>query len=421
MTLSRMSPAYALFNRRPNPPQPPDDLAADPPASQEGTEDTAECPRPAPAAATSAPTVKQPPQKTAAADSRSAPAAQSSLQTDPSAAVRRANILCLTDVQHRPVEWLWHERLASGTLAMLSADVGAGKTWIALAIAAALSRGRAPFSGEPLQPCTILYATTETAASEVIRPRFAQLDGDPSRLLLLRGAVSAASGAGFSLRDTEVIADALEQTHARLLIVDPLHSFFGAGLNLSPSGETRPLLDQLALLAEKHRCCILLVRHLSKRGRGSVVSRGMGPLELSAAVRTEFLAGSSPDAPAQSALLHLKSNLGRLAPPLGYKIDERGVFAWTGPVRITPEELLSTRAPVAAQPQRRFAAEWLRQQLQSGSRSQYMIEVDAQRDGISIATLRRSKFDIGVISAKDGVSGPWYWSLPPADPMQKAI
>ena len=354
-------------------------------------------------------------------DSHCVPIAQSSLPIDPSAAVRRAHILCLTDVPHRPVEWLWQERLASGTLAMLSADVGAGKTWIALAIAAALSRGRAPFSGEPLQPCTILYATTETAASEVIRPRFAKLDGDPSRLLLLRGVVPAASGASFSLRDTEVIADALERTHARLLIVDPLHSFFGAGFNLRPSGETRPLLDQLALLAEKHRCCILLVRHLSKRGRGSVVSRGLGPVELSAAVRTEFLAGCSPDAPAQPALLHLKSNLGPLAPPLGYKIDEHGVFTWTGPVTLTPEELLAARATGAGQPQRRFAAEWLRQHLRSGGRSQYTIELAAQRDGISIATLRRSKFDIGVISAKDGVSGPWHWSLPPADQNQKAI
>jgi hypothetical protein len=40
---------------------------------------------------------------------------------------------------------------------------------------------------------------------------------------------------------------------------------------------------------------------------------------------------------------------------------------------------------------------------------------------VSIATLRRSKFDIGVISAKDGLSGPWYWSLPPADQNQEAI
>src|ERR1700677_1606198 len=70
------------------------------------------------------------------------------------------------------------------------------------------------------------------------------------------------------LRETEVIADALERAHARLLMVDPLHSFFGAGVNLRLSGETWPLLDRLALLAEKHRCCVLPVRHLSKRRRG---------------------------------------------------------------------------------------------------------------------------------------------------------
>ncbi len=79
MTLSRMSPAYALFNRRPNPPQPPDVLAADPPGSQEGAEDTAECPLPAPVAAASEPIVNRPPQKAAAADSQSAPAAQSQI------------------------------------------------------------------------------------------------------------------------------------------------------------------------------------------------------------------------------------------------------------------------------------------------------------------------------------------------------
>jgi hypothetical protein len=74
MTPNRQSPAYALFARRPTVPQPPDVLAADPPASQEapppsGTEDTAECPLPAPAvAAASAPIVKRPRQEAAKAD-----------------------------------------------------------------------------------------------------------------------------------------------------------------------------------------------------------------------------------------------------------------------------------------------------------------------------------------------------------------
>jgi len=75
MTPNRQSPAYALFARRPIVPQPPDVLAADPPASQEppppsGTKDTpaTECPLPAPAAAASAPIVKRPRQKAAKAD-----------------------------------------------------------------------------------------------------------------------------------------------------------------------------------------------------------------------------------------------------------------------------------------------------------------------------------------------------------------
>jgi hypothetical protein len=76
MTPNRQSPAYALFARRPIVPQPPDVLAADPPASQEplppsGTEDTpvTECPLPAPAVAAAwAPIVKRPRQKAAKAD-----------------------------------------------------------------------------------------------------------------------------------------------------------------------------------------------------------------------------------------------------------------------------------------------------------------------------------------------------------------
>jgi hypothetical protein len=78
-----------------------------------------------------------------------------SVQSAPTATRRHADIVCLSDIQPRPIEWLWQDRLASGTLAMLSGDPGAGKTWVALAIAAALSRGRAPFSSEALEPCTV--------------------------------------------------------------------------------------------------------------------------------------------------------------------------------------------------------------------------------------------------------------------------
>jgi putative DNA primase/helicase len=344
------------------------------------------------------------------------PESIASLQTPPpnSAAItdRQADLVCLSDIEDRPVDWLWQDRLASGTLSMLSGDPGSGKTWVALAIAAALSRGRVPSNPVPLTPDTrepdnILYASAGNEAAELVRPRFAKLDGDPGRLFLLRGVLSAGStqSTSLSLRDTPMLEDALERTRARLLIIDPLHSYLWA-VDRHRANESGRAFDNLARLSEKHRCCILLVRHLRKRGAGQA------SIELSSAIRTEFLAGSNPDAPTCPALVQVKSNLGPLAPSLGYTIDQTGGFSWTGTSKLSPEELMTDRPIAAGLPRRKLVAEWLRQNLIEGKRSQYSIEVAAERDGVCITTLRRAKFDLGVLSTKESVSGSWFWELP---------
>ena len=339
-----------------------------------------------------------------------APPAPSS---DPSAAAdRRADLVCLSDVEDRPTDWLWQDRLASGTVAMISGDPGSGKTWVALAIAAALSQGRAPsnparLTADAREPANILYASAGNEAASLVRPRFAKLDGDPARLFLFRGVLSAGSTQStfLSLHDTPMLEDALERTGARLLIIDPLHSYLCA-VDRHRANQSGRAFDTLAHLAERHGCCILLVRHLRKR------SGGQASIELSSAIRTEFLAGSNPDAPTLPALVQTKSNLGPLAPSLGYTIDQTGGFSWTGLSKLTPQELMTDRPIAAGLPTRKLVAEWLRQNLLEGQRKQYSIEADAHRDGVCITTLRRAKADLGVLSTKESVSGSWYWELP---------
>jgi AAA domain len=336
-----------------------------------------------------------------------APSPNATLATD-----RQADLVCLSAIEDHPINWLWQDRLASGTVAMISGVPGSGKTWVALAIAAALSRGRVPsnpvlLTADTRVPHNILYASAGNEASELVRPRFAKLEGDPARLFLLRGVLSAGSSqsTSLSLHDTPMLEDALERCRASLLIIDPLHSYLWA-VDRHRANQSGRAFDNLARLAEKHRCCILLVRHLRKR------SGGQASIELSSAIRTEFLAGSNPDAPTRPALVQIKSNLGPLAPSLGYAIDQKGGFSWTGPSKLSPQELMTDRPIAAGLPTRKLVAEWLRQNLLEGMRKQYSIEADAHRDGVCITTLRRAKADLGVVSVKESVSGSWYWELP---------
>jgi AAA domain len=342
------------------------------------------------------------------------PQTPSPLPSDAEATVTGTEIVYLADLQPQPVDWLWQHRARrrhAGDAfrgARIRKDLGSprhrGSTHARLR----------PVYRRELKPATVLCASAEHAAAQVIQPRFAGLRGEPARLIVLRKAVSASSmpSPESALRD---LHHALRKIQAQLVIFDPWNSLFGLEVDRDHAAQTHPHLESLARLAELHHCCILLIRHLIKPSVSRLARRGSAFLECAAALRTEFLVGSSPDAPIQTALLHVKSNLGPLAPPLDYRIGNDGKFHWTGLSNLTPQDLFAARPAGAGLPKRKFAAQWLRDHLQPGSQTQGSIEIAAERDGVCITTLRRAKFDIGVRSSKDGKSGVWWWTLPPPE------
>jgi hypothetical protein len=314
----------------------------------------------------------------------------------------KPNLVCLADVEARPVEWLWEPFIPLRMLSMISGDPGAGKSFVALSVAADLSRGKLR-DGRIVEPASTLYLTVENPTAEVIRPRFDLLGGDPKLLHLFSDTVS--------LADVAALEAAIIEIHARLVIVDPLQSYLGAGVDLHRSNETRPVMDGLARLAEKHGCAFLLLRHLSKQSGGKAIHRGLGSIDLTGAVRSEMLAGSLPDEPGTRALVHIKTNVGREGSTLGYSIGGAGRFAWTGESSLTAADLLA--AP-AGPGDRKLAeaSQWLTEKLKTGTLEQRDIREMAEQAGITYATLRRAKNALRVRPHKAEMRGHWMWSLP---------
>jgi hypothetical protein len=311
-------------------------------------------------------------------------------------------LLCLADVEARPVKWLWEPYIPARMLSMVSGDPGAGKSFIALSVSAELSRGRL-LDGRIVEPSNTLYLSVENPIAEQVRPRIDALGGDPARLFMIKTTIT--------LADLATLDTAIEKLKARLVVVDPIQSYLGAGVDLHRSNETRPIMDGLAGLAEKHGCAVLILRHLSKQNGGKAIQRGLGSIDLTGAVRSEMLVGSLPDDPDARAMVHIKSNVGRLGNSLGFAIDSGGHFAWTGESGLSASDLLA--APTGTGDNKLSEArEWLAELLGSGGREADEVGHLAKGAGISDATLRRAKSKLGVQARKAGYQGRWMWYLP---------
>jgi hypothetical protein len=323
-------------------------------------------------------------------------------------------LVCLADVAPRTVDWLWNPYLPMRMLTMISGDPDGGKSYITLSIAAKLTRGRS-LDGRRIRPGNVIYMTTENITAEVIRPRFDLLGGDAERLMVMSGALDTENGKelAISLSDVSILDNAIKSCKAKLVIVDPIQSFFGAGVDIHRSNETRPVLDGLARLAEKHNCVILLIRHLNKQSGGRAIHRGLGSIDLTGAARSEMLAGSLPDDPDTRAMVHIKCNVGPKGPSKGYKIYTKdGRFEWlAGPCSITAGQLLAAPSDHKTTREVDLVTAWLKDQLADGAMAVTKLRKESKSAGLSWATVRRAQGKLHIKPQKQG-KGPWTWALP---------
>jgi hypothetical protein len=328
---------------------------------------------------------------------------------------------CAADVQPEPVQWLWWPYIALGTICMLDGDPGIGKSLLMLQLAANVSRGH-PFPdqlGTPTlgagEPANVLILTREDSLSRTIRPRLDASGADVSRVFLSASWLDADDKEQvFTLKHLPLLAAELERLHPRLVVLDPIQSFFG-DIDMHRANQTRPLLDALAALAEKYNCAIVCIRHPAKPGEGigKALHRGLGSVDIIGAARTGLFIEGYPWDETRALMAQTKSNLG----PKGRThifSKKDGMFGWQAVTRLTAEDLAgSGRGPNPGA----FleALLWLEYRLEGGlGWSASDIEKEAEQLDISTGVLKRAKKALGVRSSKgQGKDDSWTWRLPP--------
>lgn len=190
----------------------------------------------------------------------------------------------ISDVARRPPpEWLVHELLPRSDLAMLYGQPGAGKSYIALDLAFAISTGE-KWGGLETQAGPVAWIAAEAAGSLRLRAAaYARQHG-----MELENADLWIVDSALSLMDTEdatALTQALVSKRPKLIIVDTLAAASG-GANENSGEDMNKVLDSCRLLHRETGATVLLVHHSGKdEGRGA---RGWSGIK--AAVQTELLA-----------------------------------------------------------------------------------------------------------------------------------
>ena len=248
-------------------------------------------------------------------------------------------IIRMSDVELTPVEWLWKPYLPFGKLSVLQGNPGEGKTYFAMHLAAACTNGKLLPNMERMEPFNVIYQTAEDGLGDTVKPRLIEAGADLDRVLVIDD-----SDVQLTLSD-ERIEKAIIENNARLVIIDPIQAYLGADVDMNRANEVRPIFMRLGQVAQRTGCAILLIGHLNKAAGMQSLQRGLGSIDIAAAVRSVLFIGKLKHDPTMRILTHEKSSLAPPGASLAFSLGDESGFRWVGEYDITADEMLSGIEP----------------------------------------------------------------------------
>lgn len=314
----------------------------------------------------------------------------------------KLNLINMDDVHSKEVEWLWYPYIPYGKITIIEGDPGEGKTTLVLQLASLLSKGeKLPLNDYPQENSKIIYQTAEDGLEDTIKPRLVEAKADCKNIYVIDESKTA-----LNMLDKR-IEEAIVQTGAHLLILDPIQAYIGADINMNKANEVRNVMAQIGKIAEKYNCAIVLIGHMNKGSGNKSSYRGMGSIDFHAAARSVLIVGRVKDEPEIRAVIQIKSSLAPEGDAIAFKLDRENGFSWIGKYDISIDELLGGYKSDNKSNQ---VKSLLLELLSNGKKIKQSEILQISKDrGISKRLLDEAKKQLGVKSIKQ--ASAWYWYL----------
>lgn len=324
------------------------------------------------------------------------------------------------DIVERKQEWIKEPLLPADTLTVVAGQPGAGKTTMAVSLAADITIGRTPISGGLRSPGVVLFLSSEDDEA-ALRSKFIAMGGDLHRLHVEAEDADSL----WSLGQVAALEAHIVALHPVLVVIDSLTSHKPSKVDLNSHGDVAPLLVALRRLAVTHRCAFVLIHHTNKILTTDPQRKISGSIGIVATARHVLLVAPDPEkGESVSVAAIAKTNLTGQRDSYRFQISP---FKWMGTTALRASDLLVE--PGAEKGSTVEAAEaFLRKTLSTGAEdASRLIRMAEDGCGILRRTLQRAADNLQVVREASGLgkARKVFWKLPTIDdsdpPKERAV
>ena len=185
----------------------------------------------------------------------------------------------------------------------------------------------------------------------------------------------------------------------------------GVDSKIQRSNSARSVLENLAKVAERTGCAVVLIGHMNKSNRAKGIYRGLGSIDIAAVARSVLLVGRDRSIPYYRVMLQIKNNLAPEGKAYVFELSPDYGFRWIGQEEYEVEDLLAHKTKTESKLDK--AKDYLRLLLNGTDMACADILDKMRANGIGKRTVEQAKKDMGIISYKLG--DKWYWQLNGSD------